>query len=483
MKLSRFGGALAIIAFPFSVSLSQLGLFFAIAGWLGGAIVSRTPPMLFFQNFYNGTAKNAFGAIDPPPVPGGDRRIPAAFAYALAIYLFLLLSLLIRSALSNDFFLFFKKGMEDEVRDVLLVTAMFWSYLYSATEGGRRDLHRWWKIALVIMIAGGIVSVFSIYRLGSIPYFLSHGWESGAGGRLQHYLFTLGHLGSFPLHIYLPIGLMNTHLTYAAQLGSAYPFVFLGVVLPFLLERNYRLDWKRWALLLTVTLILMLNNGRSALLGIGFATLAALYYYLRTASTPVQWKRPLAAILMVFVVGTGGYFASPSVSNKMEKVVGPILGKSKTTDFQRIYLWRASIDIIRENLPFGVGAGHFEDAVNKKILEYSEQRPDLWFYFGIIQRGHSHNDLLHLLAIGGLLAAFFYLRFFFSLMLALFGGGHEGSQDWWRWGALVIFAGGLFQCYFLDDETMLPFWILAGMAFRTESDSRGHASASNSPES
>jgi hypothetical protein len=49
---------------------------------------------------------------------------------------------------------------------------------------------------------------------------------------------------------------------------------------------------------------------------------------------------------------------------------------------------------------------------------------------------------------------FFYLR---SILTT-------GAREYWKFGPLALLFAGFFQCYFQDDETLLPFWIYFGFA-------------------
>ncbi|MBI3394862.1 MAG: hypothetical protein HY042_03425 [Spirochaetia bacterium] len=109
------------------------------------------------------------------------------------------------------------------------------------------------------------------------------------------------------------------------------------------------------------------------------------------------------------------------------------------------------------------------------ILDISRERPSLWYAYSVIQRGHAHNDALHLLAVGGPLSLVLYFVFFALLLRSLLRPHQTAEIGYLRWGLVVIFFGGLFQCYFQGDQVLLPFWIIAGLVIRDGDDTKSAA--------
>lgn len=466
-RVSEAGGAIAIISFPFSVSLSQLGSFLALLGWVASELMVERVRRSF----------SAQGTL--PAAPEEEFRLRFYFPYPLiwivALYTVLFVSLSVNALLSVDTMGFFKRGMESEMKTGFLFLMALWVLSYGSVAPRRRRLEKWLFASVLITIAAGFASLFSLYRLSKIPYHLTHGWETTAEARYQHTQFVLG-----PIPIYLPIGLMNTHLTYAAHVSMMIPFLLF-----------YSMDqWLRspvgffgkrksiiiGGLLVVATMVLIVNNGRSAIFGLALALVPGLYYFLRQ-----YWKKN-ALRLLIPAGAIAGFllllFAlSPTIQNKTWDVIAPLLGKTKHTDFQRELLWKATFDLIQDHPITGVGAGAYEQEIEKRTLEYSKETPDLWYAYSVIQRGHAHNDYIHFLSIGGGLAVFFYMAFIVSIVYLLTAKGTgEGTCDsdhhdeipsnseYARWGALVLIGGGVFQSYMLDSETLLPFWILLGYA-------------------
>lgn len=443
-RVSVFGGALMFLAYPASVSVSQTGLGLALLGWAGFAWRRR--------------------AAAPAPDEKPLWKEPALLA-ALGVYAAELLSLLVNSALSPAPLEFFGRGVGVEFKDFWLVGAAFWTAQMAGEERFRQRLHRWLEISIWILLISGFVSIFSKWRLSKIPYHLLHGWEASAAARFQHLQATLFPDAIWPGHLYMPIGLLNTHLTYASLLCLALPWLLLRFLNPLLTSPGPWRQRLRGALvpgaaLLIAAIILALNSGRSALLGGAVAALIAMSYYII-----VHWRQraillaPLAFLGVLTIVILDR--SSPAFHDRFERVLSALSGQAKHTDVQRTLVWNGTLRIIGQAPLVGVGPGAYEPAVLEDITAYGRAHPRLWAEYELAQRGHAHNDMLHLLAIAGPLAVFAYLALFARLSyIAL----RDPGGEFHRFGPLILLFGGLFQCYFQDDETLLPFWLYVGLA-------------------
>ena len=456
-RLSETGGALAVIFFPVSVSLSQFGLFLAILGW----ILWRTSP-----------GKGVY-------IPTKTWELPFVFPLELKVGIFLyitiLFSLLVRAGgigASGDIsgmVQAISSGLRDEFKDIGLISMGFWVLAYTADERGRKKVYSWLKISLMILLVSGFVAIFSKYRLSKIPYHLMHGWEAVAAARYQHLAASFFTESGSPFFLYMPIGFMGTHLTYAALLGYFTPYLFFRSVDIYLndgIKLFVRKNIVFIVMAATALIILILNNGRSAIFGMLVALLFGLYYFIR-----VYWRKKIFRFLPHAVIVCAAFLLLISVSsgahNRLESLLSALLGQSKHTDWQRTFVWQGTLDIIGRNPILGVGSGGFKPEIEQTILHFSEENPRLWYAYSVIQRGHAHNDLFHFQSIGGIFASAAYLFLFALLARRALLPVARREEDYWKWSALTIFASGLFQCYFQDDEVLLPFWIFAALLIRT----------------
>ncbi|MCB1172951.1 MAG: O-antigen ligase family protein [Leptospiraceae bacterium] len=446
MRLSAFGGALMIVAFPLSVSLSQAGLGLALIGWILARIWNRT---------------------------ACQQRLPLRmhpfFWSALAVYLILFATLLVNALLAEERIAFLARGLRAEVKDIILLPAGFWVMAWSSKPEGRKQILRWLEWSVWLLLLTGFLAIWSRYRISKIPWLLLHDWQVGPSVRFQHHLATIP-LGSFPLNVYMPIGMMNTHLTYAGLLMFAWPWLLLRTLHPWIRQdwREYWLGPQRyahywhWFGLVLASLLFILNNGRSALLGALLSGVVGVLYFIKVHWGRSALKLLLPAILSVILLTAFGSLA-PLIHPRMARAVNALFSaEKKHTDHQRTLVWNGSLELSRQSPLIGVGSGHFEDRLKEHIITYSSQHPHLWPWYNLAQRGHAHNDYLHLLAIGGLFALAAYLILagvlFQSSLIKL-----PLELETWKFGPLALLVAGFLQCYFLDDEVILPFWIYVGL--------------------
>lgn len=449
--LSGAGGALAILTFPLSVSLSQLGLFIALAGW---------------------AVDRAMGGKKLPFIA------PRPLLFALGIYGAEVLSLLVHLPGAPHPLEAIRNAFKDEIKDVWLMGMAFWVISYSQDMTGRKRIYSLLKGSMLILIGTGFLSLFSKFRLSKIPYHMMYGWTGSADARFQHFFTTLFPGRPWEINIFEPIGFMNTHLTYAALLMFAIPFLFFRVLHPFVISPRSFFKWRNLvyvALLAIAGLVLYVNNGRSAIIGLGSALCLGFYSFVRN-----RWRK---RALRLLPIALGGLlflgvltFFLPRVSEKMENAVVTLFGEDKHTDYQRIFVWQGSIDMIEKNPVFGVGPGRFKEEINKTILRFSVEHPRLWYAYMLVQRGHSHNDVFYLLAVAGPLSLLMYFLFFGDLLLLALTRSPSLRPDLWKWAPFAMLFAGLFQCYFQDDETILPLWLYTGLFLREAGKAREQAS-------
>ncbi|MCB1139304.1 MAG: O-antigen ligase family protein [Leptospiraceae bacterium] len=456
-RLSFAGAALMILGTALSISLTSAGLVLAVIGWIWEILDSR---------------KNA-----------GTQawKIPYPFLWGIALFGWLFLSLLIRSGAawagysetafmpSGNFSAFvwhMEHGWNKEIKDAFLILAGLWTFSHSRDGKSRRWLLKWFLWAGIIMVVAGFASVFTEYRLAKIPQYIANNWQDSATARLQHHVGTINIRG-WTQHLFMPIGFLNTHLTYAAIAGIF--FLYLAFSLASLYVRSplralrSKGFWLRAVALLVLGIVLILNNGRSALLAIVLSALVGLYWFIRA-----RWKKraralwvPALSVIVLLTIAALGLLALDRSEGRMREIATSLTGEEKHTDYQRLMVWDAAWKMALEHPVLGVGPGAFDESVRQDILDTGASRPHLYYPYALIQRGHAHNDLFNFSAIGGLPAALLFLCFWASVAYEILHQG--GRARFWRFGLLIVFFGGWFQCFFLDDEVIIPFWALLGL--------------------
>ncbi len=449
-RIAWYAGCTAIVSYPVSISLSQAAVVLAFCAWILGIVRGADVPRF---------------------------RAPAVLIAGLAIYGFELMSLLILSTKSGGL-AFLKPGLSKEIKDVFLISGAFWIFAFSETAEERRRVEKMMTIAIGILLVSGLVAVFSRYRLNHIPYHLLHGWEGTTQARYQHHAGTFFAGTPLQFHIYIPVGFLHSHLTYGALLMMAVPILFVKAAGPFLsgkvsifpfgagMSAEQKTDRSRTLFAMVVLacagLLFMINNARSAILGTVFVLALTIYYYSR-----FHWKKralwlllPIAGVLIVFA---GMVLFADLLHERLRALVVALTGQEKHTDYQRVLLWNASIEVIRDHLWLGVGAGHFQESIEALLLTQSQAHPALWYANETLQRGHSHSDPLHIQAIAGIGGFAAYITFFALLIHRTI---KANGRALYRFGAAGLFIAGLYQCYLLDDAVLLPFWLYTGMMLR-----------------
>lgn len=286
--------------------------------------------------------------------------------------------------------------------------------------------HTFW-----IFLLTGFVSLIFPYRLST---FVMDGFLYIPGRRLPHQISEI-----MGLPIQLPIGFQNTHLTYGGlltmfwfhqffSLKKSYIFLFLGI------------------------LLILFNQARS--IWIGFLIVVFVSSYWNKKSQIRSWKLLLMSLGLSFVL-----FFLWNESWIFQRTVSSVFQFSSLEN-QRFLLHWGNAKLLQQAFPFGLGSGNYTSNHLETFLKPIESKPYMYYLVSILPRSHAHNDFLHAYLQGGLTSllglvgfwVFFWKNTFDKNFSCFFGGGF-----------LVI--SGLFQCFLLDDEIVLPFYAFVGMAF------------------
>lgn len=365
-----------------------------------------------------------------------------------------LLGLLVHFGLSGWDFSYLKAGYRSEPKDVFLYLGFV-----CMTRLRKEDLPLVYKSFVgfaMVHVAAGFVSMFSEYRLGWL--FSSLHREMTTWGK-QH---LQGVVGS--VKIYLPIGLMNTHLTYGGLLLLVYPWIFYRTLLAFEKKEGLR-RILLWGLFLGLaSIVFLVNNARSSIAGAGIGILVG-YFLWRNRGFRLQiplWI-PLATALLVLVSSMVLWKSSES----FRTVVGPILGSEKHTDSGRSFIWSSTFPMIRDNPVLGVGPGNYPNEIEKSRKNLSREYPNLLFFYETTQRGHAHNDYFHLAAVFGMPTLLVYLGLVYLILLEIFRSRLPFPEIGLFLGLVGFFFASLLQCYFQDDEVVILFWYLVGYLYQS----------------
>ena len=132
----------------------------------------------------------------------------------------------------------------------------------------------------------------------------------------------------------------------------------------------YYIKEKKWlyTLFYSLTFILslialLLTQGRGAWIGFAAALFIVLFFLFKSK------KNFVIAMLAISLLGYGAINSKVLENNRYIKRIVSITNADATSPKIRIFLWESSIDMFKNNLPFGVG----RDNAGKFALEYMEK--------------------------------------------------------------------------------------------------------------
>ena len=247
---------------------------------------------------------------------------------------------------------------------------------------------------------------------------------------------------------------MNTHLTFGGLLGLFYPGLIAYYIYKFPERKEYKNIFYSFIIIL-LSILLFYNQSRSIWIGILFASAVMIKKWNNFLMEFINKERViyfLFTLAFIFLVAIffikKNWLLQRALTESIEQ---------NTTENQRYYIFKNTINMIKDNPLLGVGPGNFY----KEHLAYSNNmvrdHQELLYELSITPRGHAHNDLLHLFAIGGIFSFIAYLLFWF-MNIRFFLEAEDEKDSILFSGFLVFFPAGFFQCYFLDDEVALPFF-------------------------
>ncbi|HMV45019.1 MAG TPA: O-antigen ligase family protein [Leptospiraceae bacterium] len=374
-------------------------------------------------------------------------RFTPIFFLSIGIFGFYLISILSHTLTSGNFSLAASfKG--SEFKDLLLFSAFLVIQSIKGEEEIRK-VEKAFTILLFVLIVTGFISIFTQVRLSRLITDLI---KPSPNWKYTHHYGDILKIG-----IHLPIGLMNTHLTFAGIFLFFAPYV----VFQFLFAvRDRKRVLYYLGILIAFSSIALLNNARSALFGagvsilIGFIDLIFVQKYFSLKNTIKLLSIP---ILLIAILGSLLVFNETTA-----KTIQPLLGQEKHTDSGRTFIWSSTYPMIFENPVLGIGPGNYGKEVEKVRKNLSEKYTELLFFYEVTQRGHAHNDFLHLAAIAGIPALLFYASLAAAICYYLLRPNQSRTDNLLFYGLIGFFFSGLFQCYFQDDEVVIVFWYLLG---------------------
>lgn len=376
------------------------------------------------------------------------------FLISLVFWGFEIGVLFIHAALSGFDWQYFKKGINSEPKDLFL----FLGFIVM-TKLRKEDLslvYRSFVGLAILLVCTGFLSVFSEYRLA---WMFSSLWREMTTWGKQHHIANFG-----GITLYLPIGLMNTHLTFGGLLLLTYPWIFFRFLYSFEVHESWKMRGLWLSVLSIGSFVFLLNNARSSIVG---TIIAIAFGYFLWRKKGFKFKIPLWIPTSLLLLATISSVFLWQSSESFRTVIGPILGSEKHTDSGRTFIWDSTFPLIAENPILGIGPGNYSKEIEISRKKRSLDFPDLLFFYETTQRGHAHNDYFHLAVIFGIPTLLVFLLFQFILAREILISQLSFPEISWYLGIIGFFFASLLQCYFQDDEVVIVFWFLVGYFYQS----------------
>lgn len=246
---------------------------------------------------------------------------------------------------------------------------------------------------------------------------------------------------------------------------------YLAVVIPFfgcamlLKEHLYFKILSGASFILSMALIL-LTNSRSAWVGLFFSAVFCLFVLLRNKLFPAGSLRimiPVVIILSVIVTAVSGIFGTA------EKVASMFSLRQSYTNVQRILVWKATMDMIRDKPVTGFSWGNFKifNAGYMKWLTPEQKRTVFgkeggWF--------ETHNEYLQFWVeagtffFGALIYAVFFIVYIVLKNIQFLESSRKIIVTGLLGGVVAVLGDAFFSFPFHLPSSYVFFWIFLGLA-------------------
>lgn len=245
--------------------------------------------------------------------------------------------------------------------------------------------------------------------------------------------------------VYSAKGLLNMSLTYSGVQSSI--FLFL---LPFVWEKRGKKNIWYWIIILLLFVTSIFTLKRSPMIAIAFASMFFIFSKGKKAG--------LTAIIAGIILLLGLYAGSSAFRVRIDETI-----YMKTpAESDRLYLWKAAIDMGVDSPVCGVGIGHWSHHVHEYLPVDREFQ----------SVAHPHSDPMFVWATTGIIGVIAIS----GLLFMLFQSGikdlrrYKSPRNEW-----LIYSGGMFallgfvvmsmfQCYMTDGENIFMLAVLMGFA-------------------
>lgn len=291
---------------------------------------------------------------------------------------------------------------------VMLLLMAWLMHGYSSNGWSEIQLSGSWIALSMVMLSASNRSNFGIAFIG---------WS------MVQSLVVLAALAMAPP---LPQAAFAYHLrTYLGETFSIHPTLLAGcwsVAGMMLLTHHKGAPVVKYAGTLWLLLMTALLGAKMAFLALALIGSAWVVFQARPTH---RWYVLMASVILVI-----GLSSTPVIWERMERMVQVDTdfkpGQDLTSSEIRYGVWNCSGQIFMEHPFTGVGVGHTRQALEQCYDQFQQEE----FYWGEF---NSHNQYLHFLLAGGLVAALLFVSFW------LVNGWHYMRHKHWRQLAITLF--------------------------------------------
>lgn len=292
------------------------------------------------------------------------------------------------------------------------------------------DPYRTWiasfhYLALLIFFAAFLTFLNSARRLRTFVYVITiFGFIFAFFAILQYVLSPTRIYGIYERPFAQPFGSFVNRHNFAAymELTICLP---LGLLFAGAVGRDKRLLYITAVALMGVALVMSGSRG-------GLISFLAAIFFLIIVSTRsggyrnLSLKIALAVLLLATIIGGTIFVGGESSLTRIAETAG-----SGNITTNRLHIWSVTLDVIRDNLPFGTGIG-----------AYGAAYPGFDSFNGIERVEQAHNDYLQVLSDMGVVGVI--LGAFFLFILFRTGLRNAQTRNTFRRGVAVGSLAGVF---------------------------------------
>lgn len=168
-----------------------------------------------------------------------------------------------------------------------------------------------------------------------------------------------------------------------------------------------------------------------------------------------------------------------SFPNSIESRIKTLTDPNFASNKERVYMWKAAIEMFKEHPIAGVGKGNWAKEARDN---YFPRFKNEWPVFGAF--AHAHNVYLTWLAETGIIGLTLFLSFWLSVAWSLFSGLSKVQGDSFEFSLIIgslgslgnLFIAGMFENNFGTSVVLLLITLLLGLSLNSSNTSEARES-------